>query len=287
MPTFRDYKKDGDKWITLVGTDFFPNHLEEAKQVYRPLIEEFGDFLQQSNSSIHLLRLINKETGKRRVQLLRIFKRYVSPDTSVEMLKVKKNEDMIIRRFGNNFRDIDVVKKRFKKRPKPDEALIAVLTEYADRGEKGYDLQTDFFNWFENKFGEEFTIKGPKRSGPDIYLDEVLEDYPTHRPVDFIICDSDNVAQVVGVIRYDSNRGGAQEDDRTSGYRDFIKEITSYSKERDIDLKVLLINDGPGLLLGSMWDDYSSLEEYEENVKVCTLKMLDERINCEWLTKEF
>jgi hypothetical protein len=45
-----------------------------------------------------------------------------------------------------------------------------------------------------------------------------------------------------------------------------------------------MLNDGPGLLLGSMWNDYANLEKYgQSRVMVCTLKMLDERFTQSWL----
>ena len=41
----------------------------------------------------------------------------------------------------------------------------------------------------------------------------------------------------------------------------------------------------PMLLLGSMWEDYSRIEErYPDEVKVITLRMIDERLPKEWLT---
>jgi hypothetical protein len=41
---------------------------------------------------------------------------------------------------------------------------------------------------------------------------------------------------------------------------------------------------GPGLLLGSMWNDYANLEKYgQSRVMVCTLKMLEERFTQSWL----
>lgn len=48
--------------------------------------------------------------------------------------------------------------------------------------------------------------------------------------------------------------------------------------------KVILLNDGPGLLLGSMWDDYIKLEDrYPGKVMVLTLRMVSERLTLEWL----
>lgn len=91
-------------------------------------------------------------------------------------------------------------------------------------------------------------------------------------------------AVAVGLARYDSDRGGAQEDDRTGQYRDCAQEILSYAKKRKLNLKVVFVNDGPGLLLGSMWNDYAHLEAlWPGKVKVVTLRMVAERITAKWL----
>ncbi len=89
---------------------------------------------------------------------------------------------------------------------------------------------------------------------------------------------------MVGFARYDSDRGGAQEDDRIKGNRDNITDMLRYSAERSVPLKVLFLNDGPGLLLGSMWRDYAALEEYGRgDVMVATLLMLEDRFTENWI----
>ena len=51
-----------------------------------------------------------------------------------------------------------------------------------------------------------------------------------------------------------------------------------------LNLKVIFVNDGPGLLLGSMWTDYANLEKrWSGKVKVVTLRMVPERITAAWL----
>jgi hypothetical protein len=113
-----------------------------------------------------------------------------------------------------------------------------------------------------------------------------LPDYPKdRRPVDFVITEEGKAEPlVIGLARYDSDRGGSQEDDRTGGYRDFVTEFLKYSDAKGLHLKILFINDGPGLLLGSMWKDYCEVEESGKGrVMVATLKMLDERITAEWI----
>lgn len=49
-------------------------------------------------------------------------------------------------------------------------------------------------------------------------------------------------------------------------------------------IKVIYLNDGPGLLLGSMWNDYAYIEDqWPGRVKVVTLRMVSDRITLEWL----
>jgi len=66
-----------------------------------------------------------------------VFRKYVSPETPVEMLKKKSAARSICDNFGKGFRPIPEVQKRFSERPMPDEALCAVLWEYKDRGRRG------------------------------------------------------------------------------------------------------------------------------------------------------
>ena len=62
------------------------------------------------------------------------------------------------------------------------------------------------------------------------------------------------------------------------------QEILNYAKKRQLRTKVIFINDGPGLLLGSMWDDYAKLENSRPGkILVATLRMVSERITREWL----
>lgn len=278
---FKDYGREKEKWITFVESDFYPNYLNAARAKYTPIFERFNKLLQAASSSQELFQLIMKESGKLRIQLLRIFRKYVSPDTSVEMLKVKSKTEKIIQEFGSRFRPIEIVRERFE--PK-DKGLVAILREYEDRGRKGYEVSSTFFEWFRRIFSRrEFSIEGPERAGKDIYLDEVLDGYPRHRPVDFLIRYRETPI-IVGFSRYDSDRGGAQEDDRTSGYRGVVNEILDYSDKKNLGLKILFVNEGPGLLLGSMWGDYSSLEGIrEKRVMVVTLKMLENRLTKEWM----
>jgi len=282
---FRDYKPEAANWITLSSGEFYPDILTDACQLYRPVLELFGQLLKTSESSNRLfLEIAEIKEQWMRIQLARVFRKYVSPNTPVEMLKKKSKASWICDTFGKHFRPVNEVQKAFDSRPMPDEALCAVLWEYKDRGTKGYDLTEKMFALLRDKFPK-YEITNPERAGRDILLGEILENYPKpDRSVDFVI-KKDGTILAIGLARYDSDRGGAQEDDRTGGYSNASREILEYAKNNGLKTKVIFVNDGPGLLLGSMWDDYSSLEESSENILVVTLRMLTERITEEWLNK--
>ncbi|MGO5335647.1 hypothetical protein ACTQZS_02420 [Bilifractor sp. LCP19S3_H10] len=115
---------------------------------------------------------------------------------------------------------------------------------------------------------------------------EIWQDYPNpERPLDFVISSNDKkTIYAVGLARYDSDRGGSQEDDRPGGYKNCADEVLSYVHDHNLKTKVIFINDGPGLLLGTMWRDYSAIEDrYPGEVKVLTLRMIDERLTRSWL----
>jgi hypothetical protein len=271
-------------WVSVVSGELYPDYLEEANLIYRPVLIRFEQLLDEVDTSAGLFRAIAREPGSKMVQLARVFRKYVSPATSVEMLKRRTKADEIINDFGDRFRSIAEVRERFRVRTVDDEAITALLYEYKDRGQKGYELTGLFFDWFESVFGSTFKIEEPRGAGRDVYLPRVLEDYPHNTPTDFIIRAFDNIPLVVGFARYDSDRGGAQEDDRTGGYGEKVSQILEYASSRHLNIKVLFVNDGPGLLLGSMWEDYARLDSiYGDKVMVCTLKMLDDRLTEEWI----
>lgn len=290
MRSFRDFiPEERRNYITLSTGEYYPDILKDACRLYTPVLETFSQLLKKSESSSTLfLNIADTPNHWMRIQLCRVFRKYVSPETSVEMLKQKSKAKQICKDFGKGFRAIQTVQERFDARPMPDEALCAILWEYKDRGKKGYDLTEKFFNMIQSKFTDLY-IWGPKRAGADIQAKEIWKDFPNDsRPLDFVISSYDKkTIYAVGLARYDGDRGGAQEDDRTGGYKNCADEILSYVHSHDLNTKLIFLNDGPGLLLGSMWEDYSKIEDrYPNEVKVITLRMLDERLPKEWLTGE-
>jgi len=282
--TFGDYKKEGHLWITLSTGEYYPDILPLACELYKPVLVVFGDLLKRSHSAKHLFLAISETKPQwMRIQLCRVFRKYVSPETPVEMLKKKSAAQKICDDFGKGFRHISEVHKRFSERPLPDEALCAVLWEYKDRGQKGYDLTERLFTMMRELFPE-LEVIGPERAGKDILLGEVFDSYPKpDRPVDFLIREG-NKPLAIGLARYDSDRGGAQEDDRPGQYRDCAAEVLGYAAKHGLKTKVIFLNDGPGLLLGSMWRDYAYIEDkWKGRVRVVTLRMVADRITLEWL----
>jgi hypothetical protein len=281
---FADYKSDGHFWITLATGEYYPDILPKACLLYEPVLRSFGLVLTSSASSPDLFKSIVAEPDTwMRVQLARVFRKYVCPETPVEMLKRNSAAAVIIEQFGGRFRPIIEVQRAFESRPIPDEALCALLWEYKDRGKKGYDLTEKLFAELRRCLPG-FGIHGPERAGKDVPLGKFLSDYPRpNRPIDFVITEGTEPL-AVGLARYDSDRGGAQEDDRPGQYRECAEEVLRYADATGLRLKVLFVNDGPGLLLGSMWNDYAAIEtQWPGRVKVVTLRMVPDRVTAEWL----
>ena len=167
---FSDYKSEAEAWITLATGEYYPDILPDACRLYEPVLVEFGLLLKTSHSSTNFFTSIMDTRNQwMRTQLCRVFKKYVSPQTPVEMLKRKTDADKICAQFGDAFRNIVEVQQKFDSRPMPDEALCAVLWEYKDRGKKGYDLTERLFDVLRSQHIE-FVVTGTQRAGKDVLL---------------------------------------------------------------------------------------------------------------------
>ena len=114
MTTFASYKATASNWITIFDSPFYPDSLDEAKILYENVLLRFTEVVEQAKNSANLLEIITKEPDPLRIQLLRVFRRYVSPDTSVEMTKKKSKIPDIIKDFGYRFRPIEQVKQNLQ-----------------------------------------------------------------------------------------------------------------------------------------------------------------------------
>lgn len=274
------------RWITIYEAAFYPDRLDAAIVRYGPILERFSELAEEAESSADLLRLIMDEPRIVRVDLLKLFARYVSPTTKTELLKKKGATETVIKNLGASFRSLGAVKLKLRSRPEVDEAIIAILDEHSNRGQSGYQLTEDFFRWFEAEFGDMgWSIEGPRAAGRDINLPDILPGFSKQMPVDFAIRDPSETLRIVGFARYDTDRGGSQEDDRISGNVDKLTEIMAFNRANDLSIKVLYLNDGVGLTLGSMWRDYARIESVGKGAAlVSTLKMAQAgRVSLSWL----
>lgn len=122
--TFSDYWPDASHWITLATGEYYPDILPHACELYKPVLVLFGQLVRGSESSVSLFMAIcDVNEGWIRVQLARVFRKYVCPSLSVEMLRRKRQAKSICERFAGEFRKIAEVQKAFSSRPIPDEAL--------------------------------------------------------------------------------------------------------------------------------------------------------------------
>ncbi|MEG4913041.1 hypothetical protein [Microcoleus sp. B13-B6] len=112
--SFADYKADGHNWITLTAGEYYPDILQEACQLYEPVLVMFGQLLRTSESSVRLFIQISEVPSTwMRVQLFRVFRKYVSPEIPVEMLRRKKKTADICNQFGARFRSVQEVQAAY------------------------------------------------------------------------------------------------------------------------------------------------------------------------------
>lgn len=283
---FSDLRADAYHWLTVYEAAFYPDKLDLAIVRYEPVLERFSELVEGADSSPDLLRRIMAEPAALRRDLLKLFARYVSPTTKTELLKKKENTEATIRHLGDEFRPLPIVRDKLQQRPAVDEAIIAILDEHSNRGRSGYQLTEDFFLWFEAEFtAAKWTIQGPRGAGRDLNLPDILPGFEKDMPVDFAISDAAGTLRAIGFARYDTDRGGSQEDDRISGNADKLSALMSFNRSRDLPIGILYLNDGLGLTLGSMWRDYGEIERIGEGIAlVTTLKMAQAgRVSLAWL----
>jgi hypothetical protein len=119
-PFFSDYWHDAANWVTLATGEYYPDILEDACELYKPVLVLFGQILKRSETSCRLfMELSNIPDRWMKVQLARVFRKYASPDAPVEMLKKKKMAKEVCEQFGSRFRPISEVQGAFCSRPIP------------------------------------------------------------------------------------------------------------------------------------------------------------------------
>jgi hypothetical protein len=277
--------------ITAIDASIrFPEILDACREKYSEDIQRFKSLVAESASSAELLAKIrsNRFSADERMSLLKMFRRSVSPVIDTEMAKkiTKVSTESIVGTLGHTFKSIQLLKRQFAAITSDQEAALAALIgEYDTRGQLGYMLTGQFFDWFESKFQRQFSIEGPRGAGRDIELSTVLEGYRGNYPCDFVIRQlPSNTVVAVGFARYDSTRGGAQSDDRTGGNSDKVGKAKEFCAATGKSLRLVFLADGPGLAHRDTWEEACKLDNsWNGNVRVVTLKTAETQISPDWL----
>ena len=282
---------DPTRIITPIDSTIrFPEMLDLLIEKYDNAINIFCRLVEESESSADILRKIrtsNRDSSER-MALLKMFRRCVSPVLDTETTKkIKKiSTDSLIESYGHTFKPISKLTTQFSDLPKEYRyALAALVGEYDARGQLGYQLTGAFFDWFEDRFAEGYTIEGPGGAGRDIELSELYPEFEGSYPCDFVVRRAlDKEVLAVGFARYDSTRGGAQSDDRTSGNVNKVDKAKAFDSVTPTRLKLIFLADGPGLIHRDTWEEACALDgQWDGRVRVVTLKLATARITSDWL----
>jgi hypothetical protein len=282
---------DPDSVVTPIDSTIrFPEILTDLLDKYRADISLFQELIAASESSGELLaRIRTREIqAQTRMSLLKMFRRCVAPVLDTE--KTKKitvvSTESLVENYGTTFKPIGKLKSQFAELG--DEtlaALAALIGEYDTRGQQGYQLTENFFDWFDETFNGQFKIDGPRRAGRDIELSAIFPEFQGNYPCDFIITSTTTDVVCVGFARYDSTRGGAQSDDRTGGNSFKVAKAQEFHRDTGRKFRLLFVSDGPGLTHRDTWDEACQLDgAWGGNVRVTTLKLAPQRVTQDWLS---
>lgn len=290
-PNFLSTISDVGKIITPIDSTIrFPESLEILIKKYSGAVETFCQLIRECDSSEDVLRQIRQpeRDADERMALLKMYRRCVSPVLDTETTKKirKISTESLIETYGLTFKPIGKLKQQFQAMsPEYRFALAALIGEYDTRGQSGYELTGLFFDWFTTHFEGKYLIEGPRGAGRDIELSTLYPSYQGAFPCDFVIRRvSDNEVAAIGFARYDSTRGGAQSDDRTSGNANKVDKVKAFDQVTSTKLKMIFLADGPGLMHNDTWEESCQLDgQWDGRVRVVTLKLAAKRITSEWL----
>lgn len=288
--SFLETIRDPRTVITPIDSTIrFPEVLTALLEKYEADIDLFCDLVQKCDDSSDLLRKIRSTrfSAAQRMSLLKIFRRCVAPVLDTETTKkITISSDSLIENFGSTFKPIEKLREQFGNiTAEVKSTLAALIGEYDTRGQQGYRLTELFFDWFEHKFRGLMSIAGPRRAGPDIELSAVFPEFTGSYPCDFVIRpEGSSRALAVGFARYDSTRGGAQSDDRTGGNSFKVAKAQEFTLQTGKTFRLIFVADGPGLGHRDTWQEACQLDGMNnDNVRVTTLKLADQRITKGWL----
>jgi hypothetical protein len=280
--------------ITAIDSGLrFPEVVPIMRERYEEAIRQFSSLVAECSDSAQLLERIRTPQirADRRMALLKIFRRCVSGVCDTEATKkiAAISTQSLVDNYGSTFKPIAKLKEQFANLTDEFISVLAVsIAEYDKRGQQGYVLTGQFFDWFQEQFKDHLTIEGPRGAGPDVELGTAMPGFRGSCPCDFVIRKClDRSVVAVGFARYDATRGGAQSDDRTGGNLGKVHTIREQCQRLQKPLRILFLADGPGLAHKDTWREAVSLDGiWKGNVRVTTLKLASERVTQEWLTGE-
>lgn len=167
---------DRNRVITAIDNSIrFPEILHVCNDKYEDDINTFINLVNECNDSNYLLMRIRTTefNATTRMSLLKIFRRCVSPIIDTEMAKKiqKITSESLISNYGYTFKPINELRIQFNTMDQITKSSLAVLIgEYDTRGQSGYLLTGQLFDWFEKSFSGVFSIEGPRGAGRDIEL---------------------------------------------------------------------------------------------------------------------
>jgi hypothetical protein len=281
---------DPNQLITPLGeTATFPESMASAYERYARDIDQFCVLVDAAPNSARLLDSIRSKDipAARRMSLLKLFRRCVAPVLDTETTKkLKVPTQSLVAAYGETFKKLSLLKEQLSALDVQGRSALAVLiSEYDKRGRSGYELTERFFSWFEAEYSSMMSIDGPRGAGPDIELSNVFPNFQHSFPCDFVIRENATKRPLaVGLVRYDSTRGGAQADDRTGGNSNKVALAREFAREQGQPFRLIFVSDGPGLAHVDIWREACSLDDaWDGNVRVTTLKLAPLRIDPEWL----
>lgn len=301
MTTFPDLKGKRDirkkiqraEQIGILEADedeFYPNFLREDDSLNeaREAVENFRELVlsDDTETTFGLFARIHNKYDRKGVggQMIRIFRRYACVDLPHELLKKQYSIKIIEKKYTDYLKDIDEIREIVESRPEVDEPMIALLAQHGNREERGYKLENDVAEKLRSIVPSlEWEGEGV---GQDIHLENRLSGYDEETPVDMIGTDDNGNIQLVVFCSYRRGRGGSQSGDRGGSNADYAQNIEDFVAESEQDIKVLIVTDGPALIFDDVWNNHSKAETNSTIARVCTFKMINDRVSPEWIFSE-
>ncbi len=201
--------------ITAIDSGLrFPEVLDVMRERYEGAIRKFAALVSASADSGDLLgRIRTKEIpSNERMALLKIFRRCVSGVCDTEATKKITTipTSSFVDNYGATFKPINKLREQFVDLNEPFLCSLSVaIGEYDNRGQQGYVLTGQFFDWFNERFKGRMSIEGPRGAGRDVELSTIVPGFEGACPCDFVVRDAKTLAVLtVGFARYDSTRVG-------------------------------------------------------------------------------